>query len=427
MEIKDPIHGPIEISKAETPVLDSLAFQRLRLIKQLGFSEFSFPGATHNRYIHSLGVCHLSSFAFDSIFQDMKFSSQRKKENFRQCVRLAALLHDVGHGPLSHTTEEVMPPVKDLDLSIYKSKSVNARKATHEDYTLKIVSEGQVGAIIQKQFPELDPFYVCCLIDKSLVAKDDFFVDQGLDFRIILSQIVSSEIDVDRMDYLCRDSYFTGTNYGVVEYKWLLANFNYYVKENKQVHLAINKKALYTFDDFLLSRHHMHLMVYFHHKSIVYEEMLYRYLTSKDCDFVIPSDLQNFYRCSDSSLYEHMYNSDNFWAKRITLRKPFKMLAERHVNSEDGHFDKLKTILEEKNIDAIFASSTARLSKYHDTGFDKKAVEIYVLDDFEKKAKPSLISDSTEIFLKYQKTRSIERLYVSSENISKAKEIIELS
>ena len=116
MEIKDPIHGTIEVNAAEVAVLDSREFQRLRAIKQLGFAEYSFPGATHNRYLHSLGVMHLAGRAFDSIFRHYDFSSPSVKVRLRQAVRLGALLHDIGHGPLSHTTEEVMPSVESLKI-----------------------------------------------------------------------------------------------------------------------------------------------------------------------------------------------------------------------------------------------------------------------------------------------------------------------
>ena len=116
MEVLDPIHGSIELNPAEVAVLDSAAYQRLRSIKQLGFSEFSFPGATHNRYLHSLGVCHLAGRAFDSIFRRFGIANDSVRKRLRQTVRLAALLHDIGHGPLSHTTEEVMPKLKDLNL-----------------------------------------------------------------------------------------------------------------------------------------------------------------------------------------------------------------------------------------------------------------------------------------------------------------------
>src|SRR6185437_1493305 len=119
MEIRDVIHGSIAIEPAERAIIDSRYFQRLRQIKQLGFAEHSFPSATHNRYVHSLGAMHTASQAFKTIFQhprnpQLKGPQGAKYLRFRACLRLAALLHDVGHGPLSHTTEFAMPDLKAL-------------------------------------------------------------------------------------------------------------------------------------------------------------------------------------------------------------------------------------------------------------------------------------------------------------------------
>ncbi len=197
MQIKDPIHGPMEVSSAETYILDSAVCQRLRQIKQLGFAEYSFPGAVHNRYIHSLGVMHLAGQAFESIFRSHSFSSLSVRARLKQCMRLAALLHDTGHGPLSHTTEEVMPSLRELNVKVYAGKRRSStpsllekedRKATHEDYTIKFLTDSALTEILKTHFQELDPLHVACLIDKTLEAPDDFFVDQGLNFRPILSQ-----------------------------------------------------------------------------------------------------------------------------------------------------------------------------------------------------------------------------------------------
>jgi len=122
MEIKDPIHGSIALNDGEEAILDTLEFQRLRQIKQLGFAEYSFPGATHTRFLHSLGVMHLAGRAFDSIFRSFKFSNEAARSRLRRAVRLGALLHDIGHGPLSHTTEDVMPKVSELNIKAYASR-----------------------------------------------------------------------------------------------------------------------------------------------------------------------------------------------------------------------------------------------------------------------------------------------------------------
>lgn len=419
MEIRDPVHGSMYFSDAEVSVLDTPEFQRLRAIKQLGFSEFSFPGATHNRYLHSIGVCHLAGLTFDSIFRAYPFTKSAVKNRLRQCVRLGALLHDVGHGPLSHTTELVMPSLEKLNVQIYQDKSQGGRKANHEDYTIKLVTESSIATVIQKNFSDLLPVHVACLIDKSLPCPDDFFMDSGFDFRPLLSQLISSELDVDRMDYLERDSYFCGTNYGKVDLEWLIQNLTFHRRENK-FYLALNRRALYSFDDFLISRHHMHLMVYFHHKSIIFEEMLNLYLTSNECDFFIPADIHQYISYNDYKLHEHLAQSKNIWAQRIALRRPYRVLLEMHNTSDNPRTEKIKKILEEQGIDIIWASSKTRLSKYHSGSAEDKALDIYVCDQYDHLDVPAPINQSTQIFSKYEGARIIDRLYVAPENFSRA-------
>lgn len=433
MEIRDPVHGSLYYSDPEVAVLDTPEYQRLRAIKQLGYAEFSFPGATHNRYLHSVGVSHLSGLAFDSIFKIYPFSRPSVKTRFRQVLRLATLLHDVGHGPLSHTTEQVMPHLSELKIALYKEQEKHGeaahtvmnhnRRANHEDYTIKYVTDSNIGDTIQAQFKDIAPIHVACLIDKALHCPDDFFVDQGVDFRPILSQLVSSEIDVDRMDYLERDSYFCGTNYGKIDTSWLMQNMTFHRKDDK-MYLALNRRALYSFDDFLLSRHHMHLMVYCHHKSIIYEEMLNRYLTSPDCTFVLPGDINEYTRYNDYRLHEHLMDVKNPWAQRIALRKPFKVLIEQHNTSESSHPEKIKQSLEAEGIEVIRTSSKARLSKYHTASPEEKALQIYVVDQYDKWAQPAPINQTTEIFQRYEGARIIDRIYVAPEDIPAAESIL---
>ena len=428
MEIKDPIHGAIEVCDAEVAVLDSREFQRLRAIKQLGFAEYSFPGATHNRYIHSVGVMHLAGRAFDSIFKGFKFSSEKVRANLRQALRLGALLHDIGHGPLSHTTEEVMPQVSKLNVKAYLNRDQGyagrdlGRKADHEDYTIKYITDSPLTEIIAKNFLDFTPLHIAALIDKTLRAPDDFFIDQGLNFRVILSQVVSSEMDVDRMDYLERDAYFTGTNYGRVELGWLIGNLTFHINGD-QVNLALSQRALYTFDDFLISRHHMYLMVYFHHKSIVYEEMLMRYLQSPECTYVLPADIDAYLRCTDYSLYEHLSSVDNYWAQRIAARQPHKMLFEKHVTEGTLRPKKICEVLATEGIPTILASSQARLSKYHATQAEKAAT-IFVVDPYDSMEHPVPIEQCTRIFQRYEETRSIERIYVDPNDYVRAHQLL---
>ncbi len=422
MEIRDPIHGSIYLNEGEEAIIESVEFQRLREIKQLGFSEFSFPGATHNRFLHSIGVSHVAGLVFDSIFRAYPFAKSQNKIRFRQLTKLAALLHDIGHGPLSHTTEQVMPPLKDLDVKVFNDQKMNQnRQANHEDYTIKFVTDSNIATIIRKYFSDIDPLHVAALIDKNLTAEADIFKDGSIDFRPILSQIVSSELDADRMDYLERDSYYCGISYGNIDRDWLIQNLTLNIQDNRAF-LALNRRALYAFDDFLISRHHMHLMVYFHHKSIIYEEMLNLYLNSKDVQFKIPANLKDYVSYTDYKLYEHLDTVKNEWAKRIAERTPYRVAIELH-NQDLERSENVIKLFKASDIHSIWASSKVRLSKYHATTTDDK-MNIFVVDQYDKWDKPSPIDLATQIFQKYEGARVIDRIYVAPEKYDLAKKIL---
>ncbi len=420
MEIRDPIHGSIFLNEGEEAVIESVEFQRLRQIKQLGFSEFSFPGATHNRFLHSIGVSHVSGLLFDRIFSAFPFAKPTNKLRFRQLTKLAALLHDIGHGPLSHAIEHVMPMTKDLKIPFY-SEEKNLKQATHEDYTIKFITNSNLSSIITKNFRDIEPYHIACLIDLSLECDPAIFSDGKINFRPLLSQIVSSELDADRMDYLERDSYFCGINYGKIDRDWITQNITMHI-ENYTAYLALNRRALYAFDDFLVSRHHMHLMVYFHHKSIIFEEMLSRYLNSKECTFQVPADLDQYIYYTDYKLYEHLSTNKNEWAQRIAQRRAYKVAIELH-NQEGDRIQTVRTILKDKNIDSIWSSSKARLSKYHATT-SETSPRIYVIDQYDKWDKPTPVNQATQIFEKYEGARVIDRVYVAPEQLDTAKALL---
>lgn len=421
MEIRDPIHGSIQLNDGEVAIIDSIEFQRLREIKQLGFSEFSFPGATHNRFIHSIGVSHVAGQIFDSIFRAYPFSKTSVRNRLRQTVKLAALLHDIGHGPLSHTTEQVMPQLKKLNIKIYDEQNIDqSRQANHEDYTIKFVTDSTISQLIQTHFPDITANYVACLVDKNLKCEESYFTDGNINFRPILSQIVSSELDADRMDYLERDSYFCGINYGKIDKDWLQQNLTLHIV-NSKAFLALNRRALYAFDDFLISRHNMYLMVYFHHKSIVYEEMLNRYLTSPDCKFILPADVNDYVDYTDYKLYEHLDSVQNPWAQRIAQRRPYRVALELH-NQEPQRIENIQKIFNQHEIDSIYASSNVRLSKYH-SGNPEDRMNIFVVDQYDRWDKPSPVNQATQIFQKYEDARIIDRFYVAPEKYDLAKKI----
>lgn len=433
MEIRDIIHGAISIEQWELPIVQSRYFQRLRNIKQLGFSEYSYPSASHNRYIHSMGAMHTASRAFESIFsKTLGINQPVAFERFRSLIRLAALLHDIGHGPLSHTSESVMPSVQKLHVPFYVKKG--DRLATHEDYTLKILLDSELTVVLDRAALAFGfkAQHIAALIDGAVPIKDDFFIEKidgaKINFRPILQQLISSEIDADRMDYLRRDSRYAGVSYGEFDFDWMIDNLTFCFLNGK-CYLALKHRALYTFEDFLLSRYHMFLMVYFHHKSVIYDEMLLRYFQSKECDYQIPSDIEAYVQCDDAHLMTHLTSSKNEWAKRISEKNPYPLFLQLHSSipltrqggAENQRFiQSLTKGLKAQNIEYILATNTSELSKY----FSKPAEPIFVHYD-NRLHRPLFIplQQCTNLFQSYSAKRSMIRLYVPEEKVARAQKI----
>jgi HD superfamily phosphohydrolase len=366
----------------------------------------------------------IASRACERLFSDTSLPRETATR-FRGVTRLAALLHDLGHGPLSHTTEFAMPPVSELD-----PRAAKPRKATHEDYTLKMILDSGLTRVIEKSGAPfgLKPEHVACLIDAEREAPRDGFFEERIDgtqidFRPVLAQLVSSELDADRMDYLRRDSLCTGVSYGVFDFEWLLGSLAFHVKDGA-AYLALDHRALYAFEDFLISRFHMFLMVYFHFKSVVYDEMLGRYFGSPDCDYALPSDIERYCECDDAQLGSHLSRSKNPWARRIVEKRPYRVLIEVHsgipahksaASEQAALLAKIRGDLQNGRLDYIESTSTSELSKY----FRKPAAPIYVrYDNHYSQVSHIPLAECTDLFQRYGEKRSITRLYVSPEDHS---------
>lgn len=422
MEIRDALHGSIALDSSEISVVDSPFFQRLRQIKQLGFAETAFPSATHNRFIHSLGAMHVATQAFSSLFQDDSVRS--KLERFRKVLRFAAMLHDIGHGPLSHTSEAAMPPVADLKLPI-TLKNLK-RQATHEDYTLKIILDSEMTERLEKAGKRFGfkPVHIAALISPEIDPQDDFFQDkltgETVDFRPLLEQLISSELDCDRMDYLRRDSHYLGVSYGEFDYNWIIANLCTFVQD-KKVYLSLKHRAVYAFEDFLISRFHMFLMIYFHHKSVVYDRMLLEYFKSKDCDYSIPSNINEYLKSVDGDLMQKLSSSPNAWAKRITERKPYVVLIELpsglSESTQDSElFHTVEARLKTKGIHYLKETSTSEFSKYMNSSGHKNPIYVRY-DNYFTDPQFIPLGQYTDLFERYRKRRSVSRIYVAEADL----------
>jgi uncharacterized protein len=416
VEIRDPVHGSIPIFDSEIEILEHPFFQRLRNIKQLGFSEYVFPGATHTRYLHSIGVMNVSTLVFNSLFRD-----QTSKEVLRlkESLRLGCLLHDIGHAPLSHSTESVMPMVSTLKLP--KQFMSQERQATHEDYTIKSITDSSFTESfkgVTKEFG-IDPRAIAELVIGD-TSDASYFTVNGINYFPLLHQLVSSEMDCDRMDYLLRDSYFCGVSYGKFDLDWIIDNMKVCV-ENNQAYLGISERAISTFDDFLLSRFHMFMMVYFHYRAVCLEQMLQRYFDSCRTEYAIPSDIEAYLEHDDAYLMRVLRKSQNAWARRIVMNNIPKKILETFGAVHLNQMFELENYLKSENIDYIKCSSTGRLSKYYSANSPQDIYPMKVMRESSLSKNHRTIKniqEATDLFLKYSESHAVNRIHCDFDELN---------
>jgi HD superfamily phosphohydrolase len=231
--INDPVYGFINIPSAL--VFDLIAhpyFQRLRYIKQLGMTHLVYPGALHTRFHHALGAMHLMSLAL-KVLRDKGHEVTNEEE---EAATIAILLHDIGHGPFSHALEHTLVNgIKHEDISMAMMEALNVQ------------FEGKLSRAIN--------------------------IFTGNYPKRFLHQLISSQLDLDRMDYLNRDSFFTGVSEGVISFERIIKMFNVFEGE-----LVIEEKGIYSIENFLNSRRLMYWQVYLHKTVIAGEQLLVKIL-----------------------------------------------------------------------------------------------------------------------------------------------------
>lgn len=422
IHIRDPIHGTLPVSPREIRVVDHAVFQRLRNIKQLGFADLAFPGATHTRYSHSLGAMHIATRLFDQLFPPGELP-ERVRHRFRQAVRLAMLFHDVGHAPLSHTSEMLMPPVGELGLGIFAGSDVS-RRASHEDYTLKMVLDSSLGATVEEVFGGdgiLPPDIAELIVGNTWQQRSTRFRHGGIDYAPVLRQIVSSECDADRMDYLQRDSFYSGVNYGKFDADWLIDNVTPVQREGA-VYLGIRGRAMFSFEDFLLSRYHMFATVYLHYTPVIFEKLLARYFDEARDEFDLPADVERYALLDDMDLWHTLRKSKNPWAQRIVQRKPYALLDERNeggaTDPTSPDFDEVCGRLGAEGIDLIRTRSKSVLSKY----FGKPDKSPIFVVTGAGRAIP--LEEYSQLYLRYETPALLERIYVDPAQKGAARKVL---
>lgn len=270
--VRDPVHGLIvfreknALDQLAWALLDTPEFQRLRRIKQLGLSDFVFPSATHTRFAHCIGVFHTARTLVGIIERELPAVGKEADPQRAEVAVIAALLHDLGHGPFSHTFEGVQ-----------KSRGVNKR---HERWTAEIIRQpqGHIRPLLDAHCP-VGGF--CDAVADLLEAEDP--ID-------IYHAVVSSAFDADRLDYLRRDRLMTGTGAGAIDFDWLMEQVRVSRIEIEAPDadggdaralvptFCLDPKALPAAEQFLLARYTLHEQVYFHKTTRCIEQMIAKLL-----------------------------------------------------------------------------------------------------------------------------------------------------
>ncbi len=397
--IRDNVHGTIDITELENAVIDHPIFQRLRRIRQLAFLHYVFPGASHSRFEHSLGAMHLAGVAWQKIRENQEIlqDSTSKIKDFEtkeqqnspsqsvqglifptfsqvfkfldnpkihQAVRLAALVHDIGHSPFSHSGELFFPTWEKVmqglnnppeylrkffeDKKFKLGNEFSLKKVRHEIYTLLLLDRIFCDLEIEKQFG-LKVEDVACILEPSIKPeKDSIFAD--FDIFVLCHELISGELDVDRMDYLLRDSKECGVVYGIFDQSRILDSMVVYQSpRDKTFHLGLQYSGLAAFEDFLRARQSMYLQLYFHKTAAASEAML-NAVAAQIPDYCFPADAEAYAKLDDYNIEGHVRefcekNTSvatqrfvqetlvNLLSKRKLWKRVFEMTTTTNTNS----------------------------------------------------------------------------------------------
>ena len=334
--LKDPVHSYIHINyEVVWNCLDSKEFQRLRRIRQLGGDFQVYPTAEHSRFSHSLGVYEIVR----RMVTEIKSLSMELSEYDKICVMLAGLLHDVGHGPFSHAFEHVT-------------------KHSHEDYTAKIIlGETELNQVLTEVSPRL-PEDIVSIIEHN--HPND-----------ILNQIISGQLDADRMDYLLRDSYFSATSYGQFDLERILRTMRVRkIDENKKA-LVVKYTGIHSVEDYIMARYQMYWQVYYHPVARSYEAVFIQLFNRlkdifkdnkeyfSDMKVLIPFleknvvSVEEYFKLDENSLLyccSLIQDKDDEIAADLARRLQNRRLFE-YVDYSEENLAQIKNMLKEQNLD----------------------------------------------------------------------------
>ncbi len=336
LECRDPVHGFVYLTEAEWAIVDCPIFQRLRDIRQLAMAHLVYPGATHTRFEHSLGCLHLSGVIFEAVerqvdeekcpdFATAFRANEKQIERGRQILRLAGLLHDLGHSPFSHSGENLMPEIE-----------VNGenRKAQHEDMTARLIRDPQIAEKVKGCFDEgrLDENPVEEVIAVATSPELAVLKRPNTAWYRFLNDILAGELGSDRMDYLLRDALHSGQSAGLFDHLKLIDSMTIVppAEETGDPHcLGLDGAGWLVGEQMVVARYLMYVALYFHKTKRIYEihleEFLAHWLKEEYGQPFLPvEDLAEYTRLTDSVVWAAIYKAAQEQdGERKRLARPF--------------------------------------------------------------------------------------------------------
>lgn len=300
--IRDSVHGDIYVEKEFLDLIDTPEFQRLRRIHQLSVANLVFPSAEHTRFSHSIGTFHVMKNIvkhFENEFKSLNIIITDEERNLALAI---ALLHDIGHGPLSHAFEGIV-------------------KENHEEWTKKIIlsEESNINEVLIRNFGLNFPEKLVELISKENDVREKGIKhdkNNEINLFFVISSLISSQLDADRIDYLLRDSFNTGVKFGDIDLSRII-NAMSLTEYNDEVYVCIEEKYLPDIEEYLLARYQMHECVYFHDTKceveLVIEKIFMRIrelVNTKNLDFFIPKELMAIFNDEEIGISDYVELDD---------------------------------------------------------------------------------------------------------------------
>lgn len=408
-KFRDPIHGFIYVSDLETKIIDSAPFQRLRNIKQLAMSNLVYHGAEHTRFGHSLGVMHLVDRAFRAVLANYKEQTgldlfdEKKAAFYCQILRLIGLTHDIGHAPFSHASESVFP-----------------EGMSHEDFSERIIKETEIADYIKEigqDFKDkyddeynITPELICEIYSGKEAGKNSEYV--------FLKSFMDGELDCDKMDYLLRDSYYCGVEYGKYDLNRLISCLTAYKMDGSIPVLAVTNGGIQVIESFILARYFMFIEVYFHKTRRFMDLMFTNALKDILPNSHYPESVSEYLKWDDCKVWNLMKeNAETSKACRsITAREPLTEILGTKTHPKSGDKDLylfLRSLLFEKFGKEHFIEDDKAIKMPHklpkiSEEDDEKAIIVWN----PKTEKRSTISSESNILQSLTENINLKRLYV---------------